>query len=245
MSVALWVIPVGLVMRVAMGKQKFEEFINNSQIRYEINVKDESELLYYLKKSGLSVEKLGKSYKSHYLKNSKRYFFWDKILNKWYASFSKYDDFETIEEIFNVIEKAAGKELFVNKSEQSQSLEENPLQKLIFPTDFCDADRLKRVLTKFSIPINTDENGIIITTVAGVKIIFTPSETGPYTFEVQGVENFEEIFSMVKIFDEDYKAQIQQDTYVRVKEQASESGYVIENEERLEDKTIVLTINLD
>ena len=63
--------------------------------------------------------------------------------------------------------------------------------------------------------------------------------------EIVNSGNVKEVFSQLSLLDDDYKNNVQAYTYENLKNNLIDNDLEIENEEILEDDSIVITVNLD
>ncbi|MCK9467491.1 MAG: hypothetical protein M0P94_04160 [Candidatus Absconditabacterales bacterium] len=239
MSVSLWMVPVFLAVRVTLGKKGLDEFINNNQNRIESNIRFESDLISFVKKSGFNIEKVGRSYKTE-IPSLKTFFFWDKILGKYYASFSVYDDENLIKDVLLKIEKSCGRKLFDTNTNVGEFLS----RKSRYITEFRDKDILVDSLKKFRLnPYDFNDYSFKCRT-GNIVLGFEKAENGPYFLVFEKDEDIKEVYTVFKMIDDDYRKNVQNISYKNVKSKLVESGYKIENEEKNIDNTIIITINV-
>lgn len=242
MSISLGLLPlalaVNLTMRLVMGKDKFEAWINSLQIRFPTNFESETELVSTVKKAGYDAEKWGGCIKTH-LGGKNDFFLWEIFEDKWVAVFTKYDPEEKISSFIKDLETKSGKKIFILGEEAK---EQYISSKQIFPTDFRDGKILIQTLADQSLNFNYLNEKHITCYIGPVKLNFHQEGDAPFTLEVEGADDLNAIFRQFLLIDEDYKRYVQSFTYENLKEKISESNFQIESEEVLDDNSIVIRL---
>lgn len=276
MSVSIAMIPVALTLRVVMGKEKFNEWIESSQLRVPTTFKNKSELIKIVKKSGYDAIKFGNSIKTHRSKRKHDYFLWQKREGTWVAVFSKYDEEEILKKLIEKIEATAGREIFLEpeevKEEKATEEEEvegnvktkqknNLLQKRklsktnnkktvtskmekVFPTNFRDQDLLIQTLREYKANPVLNNDGTIQCQMGKTSLEFDKIDN---LYEVKITTDKAELrstFNHLSNIDTNYKHTVQANTYQNMKEKIEEKDYTIEEEEVLEDNSIMITLNV-
>lgn len=240
MSISLALIPLALVVRGVMGKERFEAAVNSAQIKVETSFKDEYDLVTTVRKSGFDAEKwLDGSIKTH-IKGEKEFFFWELIEGKWTAVFGKYNSKEEITILIQKIEKTSGRKIFVtNFNENTDTVISKS-----YPTNFKDESILMKTLDDYGVNYSKQSNGTINCNLDNHSFKLIPSEKSSYMIEIENEEDLKDIFMNLNNLDEDYRRNVQNNTYENLKEKVEEKGYKIESEEIMEDNSIVITINI-
>lgn len=248
MSVSLAMIPVALTLRLVMGKENFEKWIESMQERVPTTFESELELMRTVRKAGFDAEKYGGSIKTH-IEGEKLFFFWELVEGKWMAVFAKSDSKVRIEQFMAEINRAAGRHIMGQSHVQNELLGLNRATMginrapSIFPTNFRDGNLLFKTLKEFGVnPIY--QNSIISCHLEQSTLIFRQFQDSPFSVEVQNAPDLHKVFEYLSDVDDDYKRCLQSMVYERLKERVSERNMEIENEEVLEDNSIVLTINI-
>ncbi|EKN36478.1 hypothetical protein CFSAN001627_26723, partial [Clostridium botulinum CFSAN001627] len=65
-----------------------------------------------------------------------------------------------------------------------------------------------------------------------------------YNVEIEDTSSLKNVFHHLSIIDEEYKHNVQEYTYKKVVEKLNETDMYIDNEEVLEDNSILLTVNI-
>jgi hypothetical protein len=241
MSVSLALLPValavGLTMRLVMGKDKFEAWIESLELKMPTNFEGEADLIRTVKKSGYDAEKWGGSVKTHY--NGKQSFlFWELRDGKWVAVFSKYDSKDLILAFIEDLENKSGRQIFVvNKETNALAV----LPTATFPTDFRDSEILMQTLADHGLkPVQQDNS--IRTQIGSARLLFRQEAGSGFNVEIVDAPDMQGIFNQLLLMDEDYKRYVQTFTYEKVKKHAVDKGLSIESEEVLDDNSILLTL---
>lgn len=242
MSISLALIPLALpilAVRGVMGKEKFDKMIDSTQIKVKTNFKDENDLVSTLRKSGFDAIKWGDSIKTH-INGEKEFFFWEFIGGKWTAVFSKYDLKKSITNFIQQIEKNSGRKIFIT------SINENTERDKIksYPTNFKDESLLMKTLDDYGVNYSKQNNGTINCSIDNQYFKLLPNKDSVYMIEIENEEYLKNISTNLNNLDEDYRRNVQNNTYENLKSKVEEKGYKIESEEIMEDNSILITINV-
>jgi hypothetical protein len=237
MSVNIALLPVALVMRLVMGKEGFENFVKSQEHRVKTDFSSEAELSRVVKKSGHDVIRFGNNLLKTHLRGEADFFFWEIVDGHWEAIFSIHDDPELLRQFMDRVEQAAGRGVF----RRDAALAAAPMR---FPTNFTDASLLLEALRDFGAnPAQTDVGGIICR-VGKSELRFTQQDGQAFSVEIRDAPNLEQIYRYLADIDEDYKHCVQNAVYEKVKARAESRGLMMESEEVLEDKTILMTLRI-
>lgn len=239
MSISLALLPVSLVMRAVMGKDKFNHWVNSSQLRIPTCFSDELDIARTLKKAGYDAEKWGVSIKTH-IRGEKEFFFWDLIEGKWTAVFSKYDSEEMLKSFISDLEGKSGRKLFL----RDLIKEKNKPQSNIFPTNFKDKDLLIKTLMEFGGNLINESNDMITYSYSNIVLKFISTDNGLFGVEINNEIEMGNIFKTLSLIDKEYKQNVQKYAYMNLKEKVANKGLTIENEEVLDDNSILITIQI-
>ena len=128
---------------------------------------------------------------------------------------------------------------------QDRVLTEKHFIEKTFETPFIDSDILEKTLTEHGAKnISQWENGIA-GDLENYKLIFEkPAFDKPYNLKITCLEhnNAEET---VNDLNSEYALNVQEDAYLHILDKLKENNMQIEEEEVMEDNTIVLTVNID
>ncbi|MEH7380478.1 hypothetical protein V7138_08360 [Bacillus sp. JJ1533] len=241
MSVSLTLIPVALAMRVVMGKEGFNEFVKSNEVLKKANFTSERDLIVTVKKCGYDAEKWGGMIKTH-LRGEKEFFFWEFRDGAWYAILSTYDTPSRIKEFMNNMNVRSGRTIFGTADETS--LIQKPLTQT-FPTNFRDKSLLKQVLLDNGMQPVELENGQIRCDLAGANMTFKQgSPDSLIVVELSSEVNMQTVFRHLSVVDDEYKRYVQNEVYQHLLQKVEEKGLKIEQEQVLEDHSIVVTLNI-
>lgn len=246
MSVSLTMIPVALALRVVMGKDRFNEWVESSQQPQISNFKSKRELTSIVQLAGYDAIPYGSSIKTHF--NEKDFFFWELRDGQWVAIFTQYDSRQQIETFIRKLNEAANRNVFSNEQPEQIKRQENgqvPLQKAVFPTNFSNIDLLERVLQENAIPTSKLAGGTLVSQLQSAELHFIQHRPeGVIDVEVKDPSSMKNIFRQLNVLDENYRKQLQQETYTKVMEQADAKGFTVEEEMILPDESILLTLRV-
>lgn len=131
-----------------------------------------------------------------------------------------------------------------NCSEEKVITEEHFIEKT-FETPFMDDSILVKTLEEHGVTnLEKWENGFFAE-VDNYKLIFEkPSSDKPYNLRITCLENSNAEEKAADLADE-YALNVQEDAYLHIVGKLKENNMQIEEEEVMEDNTIVLTVNID
>lgn len=236
MSVSLALLPIALAMRIVMGKENFENWVESNQVRVPTNFGSELDLSRTVKKAGYDTIKFGSSIKTH-LQGDKMFFFWDLVDGKWQAVFSKQHQQAILDRFMADVERAAGHKVFGGTNLLEQHLPQ-------YPTNFCDGALLIKALAEFGGKPSRSDNGQIICQIENSIMVFTQTDNEPYRVEFTNTPALEDVYHYLSNIDEDYKRCVQTAVYEKLKSRAQLRNMTIESEEVMEDNSIVITLNV-
>ena len=114
-----------------------------------------------------------------------------------------------------------------------------------FETPFMDRDILRKTLEEHGVSDIKEYDSIISGTVDNYKLVFTKTaEDKPYNLKISCLEqdNAEE---KVGDLNSEYALNVQEDAYLHIIDKLKENNMQVEDEEVMDDNTIVLTVNID
>ncbi|OCA87834.1 hypothetical protein A8F94_08310 [Bacillus sp. FJAT-27225] len=243
MSVSLALIPLALTLRVVMGKDKFNNWVESAQLKVPTTFENELDLVRTVRMAGYDAEKWGGSIKTH-LDGEKQFFFWELVEGKWHAIFSKHDPMPLLEGFMKDLELKSNRKLFVTAIKDIEAQVTEDAVK-VFPTNFVDGDLLTKTLREFGVNPYRKDNGEIVCTVQGTPMTFrqTSADT-PFTVELRNPPDMHEVFMYMSDIDEEYKRCLQSAVYEKLKQRAAAKNLSVESEEVLDDNSIVITLNI-
>jgi len=237
MSVSIALLPVALAMRIIMGKENFENWVEAQQVRVPTSFTTELELARTVKMAGYDAVKFGASIKTH-IDGEKTFFFWELVDGKWMAIFSKHHEQALLDRFTSSVESVAGHKIFGDFSSTTIAVSTQ------FPTNFRDSALLIEALTDFGAQPSKQANGSITCKIEESVLRFTQVGESPYMVEVKNSPSLEQVYRYMSDIDDDYKRCVQTAVYEKVKARAAERDMEIESEEVLPDKTILITLRV-
>ncbi|MBU5299147.1 hypothetical protein KQI45_03510 [Clostridium sporogenes] len=254
MSISLALVPAVLTLKVVMNEKDLDSWVEDSKINMPTTLKDEKEIIKTVKQAGYKINKHGDLIKTE-INGDKEFVTWEKENGIWNVVFSKYDSKEMIVDfIMNLNNKAGRKVIYKsiedmeNRNENSTTVEEilglPKVEKEIFPTNFKDKELLLKTLKECgACPKELSEEEIQCNT-KECQLIFHKEDGGSYNVEIEDISSLKNVHHHLSIIDEEYKHNVQEYTYKKVVEKLNETDMYIDNEEVLEDNSILLTVNI-
>lgn len=240
MSVNLELVPKVLALKALMGEENFNDWVRSLQIWVPTNCSDKNTLIKYIKKADYDAQEWGNSLKTH-INGENEFFFWDYVDGKWVAIFSNSLSQSTIKNFIEKIEMENSKEIFLSSSDFSK----DPFKIFEYPTNFNDHNLIIKTLKENGLDYEVELNGEIVLNLSGTNIIFYQNDDEPYTVKIVNPGNINQVFSQLSLLDDDYKNNVQADTYENLKKNLKDRDLDIESEEILDDDSIVITVNLN
>jgi len=240
MSISLALFPVALALRVVMGKQRFDSWVESLQLKIETSFQDEKDLIVTVRKAGYDAENWGGAIKTH-VNGEEFFFFWEQVEGKWTAIFSKSDPQPEIKRFIRNLEKKAGRNIF-KWSEDNQKVVVMPTK--TFPTNFRDDSLITKTLMEYNLNPILEADGVINCKAGKCQLIFRKEGEGPFNVEVRNAPDVRQIYQQLDDINDVYCQNVQAKTYQNLKSRIAEKGLTIEQEEVLEDNSIVITLNV-
>ncbi len=115
----------------------------------------------------------------------------------------------------------------------------------IFQTPFMDREILMKTLNEEGVVnISEWENGLACE-VDNYKLLFEQQDKNkPYTLKISCLEN-QNAEEKAADLNNEYAMNVQEDAYLHILDKLKENNMQIENEEVMDDNTIVLTVNIE
>ncbi|KOM98442.1 hypothetical protein ACP49_06935 [Clostridium botulinum] len=254
MSISLALIPAVLTLKVVMNEKDLDNWVENSKINMPTTLKNEEEIIKTLKQAGYKINKYGNYIKTE-INGEKEFVTWEKENGIWNVVFSKYDSKEMIVDFIMNLNNKAGREVIYKSIEEMKNRNDNSttvekilelpkVEKEIFPTNFGDKDLLLKTLKECGACPKEISNEDIQCNTKECQLIFHKEEDGSYNVEIEDTSSLKNVFHHLSIIDEEYKHNVQEYTYKKVVEKLNETDMYIDNEEVLEDNSILLTVNI-
>ena len=112
-----------------------------------------------------------------------------------------------------------------------------------YKTMFTDENLLIKTLNEHGVEDIVQQDGKIFGTLAELKFEFEKGKDGIYDMNITHKEN--EDMSIVDELSEEYKLNVQEQSYVNIKKNLDKQSLYIDSEEVLEDNSIMITVNLE
>lgn len=160
----------------------------------------------------------------------------------------------------NIASEAAAKSEYQNTKSRElqnrikQSIEENNgcmteelMQEFCkeFETVFMDKDILIKTLDEHGVTNIEGNDTHIQGKIENFSLSFYREDTSkPYIMKIFGAQEYDTT-GIVSDIDTEYAMNVQEETYIKLKERLEEKKLEIESEEVLEDDSIVITVNID
>lgn len=250
-------LPIALAMRGVMGKEKFEQWLEASDYILYTNFCGEDEMKRIVQASGYDVTEWAGLLKTHLTQRKSSYFCWEEKNGKIIAKMSVYDEKEDINKFINKVEKTAGRKIFFEKGrkEEEASTQKSERKEVrttkneyreSFPTIYVDADLVRKILEQYQIKVLLFQDNLIQAEYECYKMTFNRSSIEePFDINIVSDSNkMKALYSCLDNLNEEYYASMQEKSYLYIKEQLEEEGLEIEEEEVLEDNSIVITVSV-
>lgn len=104
---------------------------------------------------------------------------------------------------------------------------------------------LKRAIEQYGCEINELSEQGYLTKVGEIKIYFQYDENGVFEAVFDNTVETEAALEFIENINTEYKYAIQQETYRNLLQHAEEKGLILETEEIQEDRSILLTFNIN
>lgn len=240
MSVSLVLMPVALALRVVMGKERFESWVDSLQIKIPTSFRDEKDLLLTVRKAGYDAEKWGGSYKTH-IRKEELWFFWERINGTWTAIFGKSDPRDDIKAFISDLESKAGRRVFRWDEEAQKPV---VIQTYTYPTNFRDPALLRKALVEYGLILNYDNSSRMECNINGMSLTFSQEGEQPFLLEIKNSTDMRHVHSILDDLNDSYSHNVQALTYERLKSRVAHYGLLIENEEVADDNSLIITLSM-
>lgn len=237
MSVSIALLPVALGMRVVMGKANFENWVKGQEIRVPSSFRTELALSRAVKRAGYDAVKFGSLIKTH-IDGENVFFFWELVGDKWVAIFSKNDDKQILNKFMSSLEAAAGFKVFSELPNIVPSVSPQ------YPTNFRDGAMLIEALKDFGARPIKHSDGSISCKIERSELLFAQNGDSPFLVTIKNSPSLEQVYRYMSDIDDDYKRCVQTAVYEKIKSRATGENMIVETEEVLPDKTILITLRL-
>lgn len=253
MSISMVLIPLALVVKVAMEKDSYNDWIESAEIKMPTNFIDKNDLISGLNAAGYKLLNENGMLKTN-LDKSGELVFWQNINGIWTALFSKYNTSEAITRFISIIENTLDKrtfyysvdemkELIDTTEKRSKEIKIPKIEKEKFPTNFTEKDLLIKTLCEYGVNVEEEEDSLKCC-IDSYNFIFKKHSLPYYEVEIYGEDSLRDLYYHLSNIDTEYKNNTQAYTYERILSKISESNMSIQQEEILEDDSIVLTLEI-
>ncbi len=128
--------------------------------------------------------------------------------------------------------------------EEQRRLEEEAKQEQIFPTTFVDESLLKQALNNSSLNV-TNNNDDFTFKLADCTVTLYKEKDDNYSLKVIGKANLENVYNQVQKIESEYEKAMQRRILENIKQKVAKSSSMqLEQEEILEDNSVLLTIRI-
>lgn len=229
---------------MAVGKEKFDEWINSSIVKYRIDASSFDQLGIVVNNAGYDFVSYLGNYKTHLSDKKDDFFWWSNAENSIVAEFNKND--VRVADVIRRIELTAGKKMFYQYSKRTDNIAgsgELSTKTMTFQTVYTDYNTLTATLNEMGIKYSVSSVNSIYVDFDFVKYHFTRHNSSThYLLTVE--ENQKSCETLIQHINSEYQRKVQEAAYMSIVNNCVESNSTIENEEVLEDGSIVLTINV-
>jgi len=239
MSVSIQAISAALAMRAAMGEKAFNEWVESNTVRFATNFRNAKDVVQTVKLAGYDAIPWYGDYKTHI--DQKLWFFWEQHEGKWKANFSKSDDMDKVRAFFRDLQHKSNRQILFVAPQQSKVA---PVISKTLPTIYADRDMLLGTLQKYGAQQVQVQGLDVACRIDGIEMQFHQPVAGT-TYELSfGEKDTRAVYDTIRRLDEGYRSNVQEATYENVKKQLDEKHFIIEDEEIMDDNSIVLTVSI-
>ena len=248
MSVNIALIPLALAMYVVMGEEKFNAWAKSFEKLKTTSYTDIEQIKKYIIDAGYDVVEHWGILKTHFKTNKNDWFTWEIREGKLCAIFSIYDNENLINTFINDILKVSNINIFSEHSKSNIKTEHTngapKITEQVFQTKFADEKLLVKTLEDIGFNCE-NKKGIITCCSDNYTLNFYKNDKNNYEFQVSGNISNKDAYLKYKDVDRHYGEIVQKETVDSVKQKVKNSKSMkIENEEILEDNSVVLTIEV-
>ena len=112
-----------------------------------------------------------------------------------------------------------------------------------YKTIFTDENLLIKTLSEHGVEDIVNQDGKLYGTAGDIKLEFEKGKDGIYDMLITHKEN--EDMSIVDELSDEYKLNVQEQSYMNIKQNLEKQNLSIETEEVMEDNSIMITVNLE
>lgn len=246
--------PIYFAARAIMGEEKLEEWIHSDDLIWHIEIDNMENIRKIAEQAGYDfLYWTSKSYKTHFRNKKSGFFTWERRENGIIACMSIHDDEKDVRQVIERMEMAPGRKLFISDSdfniEIRKQRESQPLEMIrdTLPTIYTDQGLLEGILLQYKIEVESSKENNISCQYSDYKMTFQRTDTEkPFDMMVETTQkDMRKLQECMKILEAEYYASLQEQTYMSIREQILEEGMKIEEEQVMEDNSIVLTVSIE
>lgn len=263
--------PAILITRVAVGKEKFDAWLNSNYVKYQADFKSKEEWKQLIIDAGYDVVSYAGSYKTH-LSEKKHDFFWWEIQDDLFVAEFNMSDKVRYESFMSQVERVAQRKLFtpVDKAHTETTqheatpsvelpsypaspstptkalFEEQNDQVTSFSTIYSDSSILEQTLAEYGVSYSKSDSDSFELIFDKMNLIFSRSSCEePYELTLKSNSAGESVLdAIVKTLTPEYLRIAQERAYLQIKEKCQQSDFEIIEEDVLDDNSILLTISV-
>jgi len=143
----------------------------------------------------------------------------------------------------------AGRFLFQARANNQQEKQQviAPEVESALPTIYASQELLVKTLKQHGVQDLQVQQGQVLCNINGYKLKYyrnSDMDGVPYELAVTSRNDLRKLYSEITSLNECYQSNVQEQVYVNVKKKLEEKQAVIENEEIMEDNSIILTVTI-
>ena len=256
MSLEVTLIPLALVVINVIDKDYYDSWMKKSRLKMSTDYCSLQEFLGDLNQLDYEYEVKHDSVRICSGEKGK-YFYFTKMQGAWNLSFSEYDSKSTITTFLSALSKISDGKVTESPPQDWFSKTKGSIKRVechsipaflnksvnFYPTIFKDFSLLCETLNAMGILYKIDGKNIDFQ-ISGNKCSFL-LDGEQYVLRTVGKVSGEDIFQSLYELDVVYKRNVQLATYESVMSKLTEKNMSLAKEARLEDGTIVLTLNVE
>lgn len=256
MSLEVTLIPLAFIVINVLDKSYYDSWIKNKRIKKKTGYDSLDEFLNDLNQTDYAYDIQQGTVRICSGKQGERFYF-SQLRGHWVFSFSEYDSKEDVARFLKAISAvsdgkvtsevpqfSARRRAVANIPAVNQMPSLSDREVHFYPTIYSDEELLCNALKKFDIDYTIHEDGISYVK-DGVECTFLKDEKGKYILRIIGNVSEEDLYRNIQELDLVYRKNVQKKAYDSVIEKMESHNMSLANEVRLEDDTIVLTLNVE
>lgn len=249
-------LPLALAMRGIMGKEKFEQWIESKDFLLYTNFNTMEEMQGVVKSAGYDVTEWYGSLKTHLTQSKSSYFLWENNDGKIIARMSVYADKAAIKSFVDAVEERAQRKIFYEDAQNAVHMNTEMIQQKAqdradiyneeFPTIYVDAQLLRDIMVRYQIEVVSYSQDTINCRYENYNLHFNRQISDePFNLEISSSsKNMRHLHDCINCLNEEYYASLQEKTYETIKKKIMDEGLEIEEEQVMEDNSIVMMVSV-